>query len=111
MIKQRVQETLGLAAAGAGGDERPGRVEPTRQSLPRRFLMDVAGMLRLETPEKAPAPSAGSERQPDLDIGAFQPAALVVGESLHDAGEEAVGRFEPCRQEVLQAILDLAREQ
>ncbi|EXI71288.1 MAG: hypothetical protein AW07_03731 [Candidatus Accumulibacter sp. SK-11] len=111
MIEQRVQEAFGLAAAGAGGDQRPGGTKLTGQSLPCRFLMDVSGMLRLETPEKRRAPGAGPERQADLDIGAFQPGCLVVGEALHDAGEEGVRWFETGRQEVLQTVVNLAREQ
>jgi hypothetical protein len=111
VIEQRVQKTLGLAAAGAGGDQRPGGTKLTRQSLPCRFLMDVAGELRLEIPEKRPAPGAGPERQADLDIGAFQPAGRIVGKALHDAGEQGVRWLESGCQEVLQTILNLAGEQ
>jgi hypothetical protein len=55
-------------------------------------------MLRLETPEKRSAPGAGPERQADLDIGAFQPAPLIVGKALHDAGEEWVRWLETGRR-------------
>jgi len=68
--------------------------------------MNVAGGLGFEVSEECLAVSAGSKRQPDLDVSPLHPARFVFGKALHHAGKQRVRRLKAGAQEMLQAILN-----
>ena len=71
MIQQRIEETLRLTRAGAGGHQSGRSLVIARQALPRRFLMDVAGVFGLEAFEECfPLPPTRNGR-PSCTYGPF----------------------------------------
>jgi hypothetical protein len=49
--------------------------------------------------------------QAHLQVRPFHPCHFVVDEAVHDAMEEAIGRFEARDEELLDALLNIARQE
>ena len=108
MIQKRIEETLGLTRAGAGGHQGGRCLVIAGQTLPRRFLMDVAGVFGLESLEEVLPFATHPERQAELHVWPLHPAALVPGEALHDSGKQRIRGLEADGEELLEAGLDFA---
>ena len=111
MLQHGVEETLGLAAARAGGDQSARRPATAGQPLPRRFLMHKSGKLDRKGVEECRALRARPERQAHLNVWPLQPAGFVLGEAPHHAREERIGGLKTRGQKMLQPVLDFARKQ
>jgi hypothetical protein len=82
-----------------------------RQVLPRLALVRVGGAFGLEAAKKISASAIVPEGQADLQVRPFHPRRLVVYEAAHDPMEEAIGRLEAGNQELLNALLNVARQE
>jgi hypothetical protein len=51
------------------------------------------------------------EGQADLQVRPFHPRQFVVDEAAHDSMKEAVGRLKAGDQELLDALLNVARQE
>jgi hypothetical protein len=110
MVQRRIDKTFRFAAAGAGGNQGVRRQPVARQPLPRFALVRVGRVCGLE-PLKIPAGAVVPEGQADLQVWSFHPGQFVIDEAAHDPMEEAIGRLEARDQELLDALLNVARQE
>ena len=107
----RVDKAFRFAAASAGGDQGVRRHPVARQALPCLALVRVGGAFGLEAAKEIPAGAVMPEGQAHLQVRPFHPGRFVVDEAAHDPMEEAIGRLKAGDQELLDALLNVARQE
>ena len=116
VVEDRVQERLGLAGPGAGGDERGQRARLVRTEVraaepgERLGLVAVGREADVPAEDRLPAVGRGPERQAEAEERALEDAVLAVAEELGEREPGIrVGEREGRGQVVEQAVPDLAR--
>ena len=73
--------------------------------------MRVGRVFGLEAAKKIPASAVMPEGQAHLQVRPFHPNRFVVDEPAHDPMEEAISWLEAREQELLDALLNVARQE
>jgi hypothetical protein len=109
VVEQREHEALGLAAAGAGGDQRCARLlASARQPLPREELVQVRRVRRDDIERRGHARGRGRERERDAQVRALE-HALRAAQELEERGlEPAIGERPRAPQVVEEGGAELA---
>jgi hypothetical protein len=111
VIEHWVDKTFRFAAASTSSDQGM-RCHPiARQTLPCLALMCVGRVFGLEAAKKIPAGAVMPEGQAHLQVRPFHPGQFVVDEAMHNPMEEAIGWLEACEQELLNALLNVVRQE
>ena len=111
VVQRRVDKAFRFAAASASGDQGV-RCHPiARQALPCLALVRIGRAFGLEVAKKIPAGAVMPEGLADLQVRPFHPRRLVIDEAAHDPMEEAIGRLEAGNQELLNTLLNVARQE
>jgi hypothetical protein len=82
-----------------------------RQALPCLALVRVGRVFGLEATEEIPASAVMPEGQAHLQVWPFHPGRFVVDKPMHNPMEEAIGWLKACDEELLNALLNVVRQE